>query len=368
MAAFQTLQYKSLKDGTPVLLDIYPPTRVSNNSATVPAVVYFHGGALIVGNRRDGIPTWLLSRVAALGYAFISADYRLIPPSNAHAILEDVQDLHAFLPSIEVTVPSEDDVDSKAQKVKIDTEALAVAGSSSGAFLAFLAAMHWKSKPKAVLSIYGMSGDFLMPLYLTPSPMAANFDKPELKDFVYPFPSGPLKEVADWSLTHIPAGHSSNPRSGLPPLYTLSGKYLDYFTGDHEPSFSRVVEEAYKVYAETKENGIVDPTSESFVEAFKAAIPEHHIPLFPQLGVTSSWPPAVLLHGNADIMVPFQESKTMAGLLNNAGVPVKFIEFEGKDHLFDYDPTAEATYTKEFDAVGEFLKKYIESILNTPEN
>ena len=87
-------------------------------------------------------------RTTAAGLAFISADYRLLPPSTGHDVLEDVVDLFAFL----ARTPT-------LGSVLIDATRLAVAGSSAGGMCAFLAAIHAKPRPRAVLSIYGLGGD-----------------------------------------------------------------------------------------------------------------------------------------------------------------------------------------------------------------
>ena len=73
-----TLVYKTLSgsdpdsDGrraeVPFHLDVYPPNSPANglftsgdDSVEVPAVVYFHGGGLVNGNRKSWFPEWLFS-------------------------------------------------------------------------------------------------------------------------------------------------------------------------------------------------------------------------------------------------------------------------------------------------------------------
>jgi acetyl esterase/lipase len=62
-----TFTYKEV-DGIRVLLDVYlPPDTISqpqtqSTNHFCPAVVYFHGGGLTVGNRRSWFPTWLKSQ------------------------------------------------------------------------------------------------------------------------------------------------------------------------------------------------------------------------------------------------------------------------------------------------------------------
>lgn len=57
-----TFTYKEV-DGIRILLDVYlPPDDVVQHAKHCPAVVYFHGGGLTVGNRRSWFPTWLKSQ------------------------------------------------------------------------------------------------------------------------------------------------------------------------------------------------------------------------------------------------------------------------------------------------------------------
>ena len=93
-------------------------------------------------------------RVTALGYAFVSADYQLLPPATGEDIVKDIQDIFSFLVKI--------DIKDFRCTFKIDPDAMAVAGSSAGGLCAYLAAMHVSPKPKGIVSIYGMGGNFLV--------------------------------------------------------------------------------------------------------------------------------------------------------------------------------------------------------------
>ena len=94
-------------------------------------------------------------RVTALGYAFVSADYQLLPPATGEDIVMDIQDVFSFLVKIDINDPH--------CAFKIDPDAMVVAGSSAGGLCAYLAAMHCISpKPKGIVSMYGMGGNFLV--------------------------------------------------------------------------------------------------------------------------------------------------------------------------------------------------------------
>lgn len=64
-----TFAYKAVQ-GLPIYLDIYPPPSAhrdnngfagTTNPHMVPALVYFHGGGLTVGNRKSWFPRWMQS-------------------------------------------------------------------------------------------------------------------------------------------------------------------------------------------------------------------------------------------------------------------------------------------------------------------
>ncbi len=89
--------------------------------------------------------------MAAVGFAVISADYRLLAPCTGHDVLDDVVDLFAFLASTRVF-----------GTVQVDSTRLVVAGNSAGGLCAFLAAIHADPKPRAVLSMYGLGGEMFV--------------------------------------------------------------------------------------------------------------------------------------------------------------------------------------------------------------
>ena len=63
MTTYTTLSYKRLPNDKEILLDFYPPESSGSSSVikTIPATVFFHGGGLLVGNRRLHFPAWLQS-------------------------------------------------------------------------------------------------------------------------------------------------------------------------------------------------------------------------------------------------------------------------------------------------------------------
>ncbi|KAM0248815.1 hypothetical protein ACHAQJ_009326 [Trichoderma viride] len=65
-------------------------------------------------------------------------------------------------------------------------------------------------------------------------------------------------------------------------------------------------------------------------------IPEAHRPLFPAtFGLSKSFPPTVLLHGDADELVDFELSSTFAPKLESLGIDVHLERVVGQGHGFE---------------------------------
>ena len=84
-AAVQTFTYKTA--GCEIRADVYG---VSEGAAK-PALLWIHGGALILGNRKGSVRPFHAGLLDQ-GYVIVSIDYRLAPETKLPAIIEDVQD------------------------------------------------------------------------------------------------------------------------------------------------------------------------------------------------------------------------------------------------------------------------------------
>ena len=62
-SSYTTLSYKHLPKDKEILLDFYPPEKSASplSASKIPAIVFFHAGGLIMGNRRIFFPAWLQS-------------------------------------------------------------------------------------------------------------------------------------------------------------------------------------------------------------------------------------------------------------------------------------------------------------------
>src|SRR5438874_780570 len=89
-----TVAYRKI-DGHEILADVYRPK--GNQARSV--IVYIHGGALIMGNRKLEGDTMVIPFAEQHGYAVVSIDYRLAPETKLPAIISDVEAAFTWLRS-----------------------------------------------------------------------------------------------------------------------------------------------------------------------------------------------------------------------------------------------------------------------------
>jgi acetyl esterase/lipase len=114
------------RDGQrPLKLDVYMPTAPAD--APRPAIVQVHGGAWVLGSRKEqGIP--LLNHLAANGWVGFNIDYRMGPFSTWPAEVVDVKRAIAW-------------VREHAEEYGVDPGFIAITGGSAGGHLCALAAL-----------------------------------------------------------------------------------------------------------------------------------------------------------------------------------------------------------------------------------
>ncbi|KAF9646664.1 alpha/beta-hydrolase, partial [Thelephora ganbajun] len=349
----------------PLHLDIYPPDpRINSASisgddgAGVPVVVYFHAGGLVNGNRRSWFPEWLHRRLSVQGVALLSADYRLFPPSTGHDVLEDIQDLFAYIRNNLNSALAEV---TGNPKLRINVDAIGVAGTSAGGLCTYLCALHLSPKTRALLSISGLAGEVLNDNFLEPKtklffPNEPLLDPSDFTDFIFP-QSASLPIMTGSPLEYHPPTHSTpslpvTKRMYLFTLYYQLGEWLDYYTGDHTLS-TRLCH--LRSSRSSVSPGTQGPSPTLDPIKAREVIGEKNIGLFPQFGVAENWPPTLIVHGSEDSEVPLLESKHLAERLKAVGVESELIVVESQEHLFYCIPNAEKEFERFFDRATAFL-------------
>src|SRR6478752_2110767 len=114
-------------DGPRIALDVYQPLEALAPGAKRPALVQIHGGAWVIGDKREqGIP--LLNHMAANGWVGFNVNYRLAPRAKAPDQLIDCKRAIAW-------------IREHAEEYGIDPDFICVTGGSAGGHLSSLVAL-----------------------------------------------------------------------------------------------------------------------------------------------------------------------------------------------------------------------------------
>ena len=288
----KTYIYKKL-DTCEIKADLYE----SSKEKAHPAVIWIHGGALIMGNRGQ-VDRTLFQKLLKAGFTVISIDYRLAPETKLPAILEDVEDAYKWVH------------DKGPELYHIDPEKIAVMGGSAGGYLTLAAGCRARPTPKALVSYYGY-GDIVGAWYSRPDPFYSRM--PAVS-----------KEEAYQAV-------------GSTVITESSGK-------DNRRRF----------YLYCRQQGLwpkevagLDPVKEP--QAFDAFCPIRN--------VAAAYPPTLLIHGTKDTDVPYEQSALMAKELKAKGVEHELLTIKDGGHgLGGVSPEViERTHER----VLQFLKQHM---------
>ena len=266
--------------------DAYRPSTATAPSA---AIVLIHGGCLMYGSRQAFKPRQTELYVRA-GYTVVSIDYRLAPETKLPAIIEDLRDAFEWV------------YGSGPKLFALDPQRIAVIGLSAGGYLALMAGWCVQPAPRAIVSFCGY-GDIVGDWYSKPDPFYCN--QPMI----------------------------SEEESGR----RLSGPVIS------EPYEGRGTE---KLYRYCRQNGLwpQEVGGRNPVED-----PDFFAQYCPVRHVADNYPPTLLLHGELDTDVPYQQSVLMAEELSRHNVEHELITMEGRGHGFDGemdDPVVRDAFTR----------------------
>jgi len=280
--------------GCSIQADVYRP----NDTQIRPVILWIHGGALIFG-RRDNIKTRHLERYLEAGFAVVCIDYRLAPETKLADIVLDVQDAHEWIRS------------KGPGLFHINPDRIAVVGHSAGGYLTLTTGYRFRPGPRALVSFYGY-GDITGAWYSRPDPF-------------YTKEPAVSREKAYQAVGRKVVSESSN-EDQRGPFYLYCRQQGLW----------------------PKEVAGHDPDSE----------PKVFDPFCPVRNVSRDYPPTLLLHGDKDTDVPFQQSEQMAHELKRHGIEHELIRIPGGPHGFDSNPSDPQT-AKAFDRVIDFLKVHL---------
>lgn len=263
----ETITYKTV-DG----LDIRADVQGGGAGLKKPAVVWIHGGALIMGSR-SGVPRALCSRWLALGYVVVSIDYRLAPETRLPEIVADVRDAFQWVQ------------EHGPKRFGVDPDRIAAAGGSAGGYLTLMAGFHVKPRPRVLASFWGY-GDITTPWYAEPDAFYRKQPLVSREEALASVGTMPLTEPSPQS------------RRGQFYLYCRQQGLWPVEVSGHDPRREPKWFDAY----------------------------------CPIRNVSTEYPPSILIHGTEDTDVPYSESRKMAARLKEAGVEHELMTVEGGGH------------------------------------
>ncbi|QDU08954.1 alpha/beta hydrolase [Gimesia aquarii] len=290
----KTFTYKMVGD-----LEIKADVHRADDNKTRPVMVWFHGGALIVGHR-GGVSGRVLKDMLNAGYAVVSFDYRLAPETKLPEIIADLEDgftwLHRKGPEL----------------FNVDTSKVAVSGGSAGGCLTMIAGYRAKPRPTVLVPFWGY-GDLIGDWIGKPSPHGRHQTK-FTKTEAYQQVSGP--PIAD-------SRDSKKNRGAFYQYCRQHGIWPKEVAGwDHHRE------------------------------------PEKFYPYMTLKNVTKDYPPTLMIHGTKDTDVPYKQSTLMAEQLKQHGVEHELVTIPNGEHgLAGGDPKLiVAAYQQAFEFMHDRMR------------
>lgn len=290
----ETHTYKKVGD-LAIKADVY-----SYQDATPrPVLVWLHGGALIMGHR-ESVDQRLKEICAENGYIVVSLDYRLAPETQLPEIIGDVEDAFRWIR------------EKGPVLFHADPDRIAVAGGSAGGYLTLTTGFRVEPRPVALVSFWGY-GDLVGPWYREPSPHARHHKSKLSREEAYQQVSGP--PISD-------ARERKGDGGGFYQFCRQQGLWPKAVSG-------------------------WDAKGE----------PEKFFPFMAVKNVTADYPPTLLIHGEKDTDVPYEQSVMMAAELEKHGIEHRLISVpEGEHGLPGIDlGVIDGIYRD----VASFLKKHL---------
>jgi acetyl esterase/lipase len=265
----QTYTYKQAGD-LQIKADVYR----ADDEAVRPAVVWIHGGALIMGGR-SGIDARVKKMFLEAGYAIVSIDYRLAPETKLPAILEDVEDAFRWIR------------EKGPELFHIDAGKIAVLGGSAGGYLTLATGYRVTPRPTVLVAFWGY-GDLVGDWYSQPSPHSRH-QSPKL-----------MEEQARQQVSGPPIANSKDRKGDGGAFYQFC-----------------------------RQRGLWPQEVSGWNPHTEA---QKYQPYMPVKNVTSQYPPTLLIHGTKDTDVPYEQSVLMADQFRKFGVDHALVTIKGGEH------------------------------------
>ncbi|HEX7633143.1 MAG TPA: alpha/beta hydrolase [Candidatus Saccharimonadales bacterium] len=185
------------------LLDVYMPNSALKPGATLPAVIWTHGGGWLSGNKTDDAPyfKWLADQ----GFVVIAPNYSLAPGKKYPTQIHQLNDAHAY-------------IEANAAQYHVDTHKIILAGDSAGAQLS--------SQMAALITNPGYAHEVGVQPALQPSQLRGVVlfcGIYKMKDLAEPAPS--LPKIIDWGDNTTVWAYSGTRDDASPVIRQMSTYY-----------------------------------------------------------------------------------------------------------------------------------------------
>lgn len=284
---------------------LVPKTLKSTPGTKIPIAIFWHGGALVLGQRlyADWFCQWILEFVKSQNAILISPDYRLLPEHSGKDIIEDVRDFFTWLHDLKGLAAAVPDLE-------LDTGNVLVTGGSAGGYLSVQSGLldlppEQRNAIKAVIAQYPML---------------------DMRDRWY---------TQDYEKNLFSAGPN-------PPKHLLQD-YLDELTGD-EIVTSRIPPDGGMLSASIFGQGLYP----KFLGTETGLYPFEN--LRRRAEKSERVPPTWVLHGREDDVVPVQGTEAFVELWKKV-LPEKkgelYVNYESGSHGFDDAATVDTPWVAE---------------------
>jgi acetyl esterase/lipase len=293
---FHNYAKSRVTDEPTACLDLYLPPSHDPSKHSYKTLVFYHGGGLTTGTK-SFVPTLLFTGLLSKNYILISADYTLLPDagSTGETIRDDMHQLETWLLS------------NHAQ-FGIDTNKIAIAGASAGAYVAAMSISVWsRIQIRSFVDLYGMV-DIGAPFFNQGLPSGVQmflntYKIDDLKLEIFPkfFTPGRTPVWEGLNMFDV------EDRWGLFLYVVKNGFLLELVTGGWEVGGNR------------------GPGLSGDV---KMVLP------FELVGEAGKgrFPPTILMHGEEDTVVPYEGSLRYYEKLREAGVEAELYVVKGAEH------------------------------------
>lgn len=289
-------------DGHEIKADLYLSSREKNDQKS-PAILFIHGGGLIMGSRKMIAPNHVQAFHKG-GFHVVSIDYRLAPETKLPDIVDDLKNAWRWLRE-------------NAESYGIDSDRIAVAGHSAGGFLTLLSGYELAPRPIALVSMAGYGK-------LT----HAEFENPSS---YYVHNHAMANELEARSAVGEKALSESSPNDSM---HRYLGRGLFYLYCRQQGIWLHEVSGRH-------------PSDQEWFARYE-----------PIRNITAAYPPTLLLHGETDTDVPYDQSILMQRELERHGVVHELVSNPDWGHAFIY-ATNDPTVDQALQQIVAFLHKHI---------